>query len=160
MSTSTSERDLAQYADKKVTIVRNLPEPNEKGEGVVEIEGVVQVANEHGLLIKPKGQVKFELVPASEIEEVYLAKETTKKLKRSKLKLVPLGQARRHLIERHGITLEWANNVTEEQAMEYHASLDHAELDLGHIHVDKSSENEDDDNENDSGDNSGDDAEE
>lgn len=135
MSTTTSERDLTQYADKKVTIVRNLPEPNESGEGTVEIEGVVQVANEHGLLIKPKGQVKFELIPASEIEDVYMAREGVKKLKRSKLKPVALGQARRHLVERHGITLEWANNATEEQALEYHNSLDHEGLDLGHYHA-------------------------
>lgn len=138
MSTTTSEVDFSQYVGKRVTVVRNLPEPNEDGQSTVEVEGVVQVGNEHGLLIKPKGQVKFELIPANEVEEVYTSRETAKKLKRSKLKPVQLGQARRHLVERHGITLTWANNATEEQAMDYHSSLDHEELDLGHIHVESS----------------------
>lgn len=134
--------DLSQYADKKVTVIRNLPEPNEEGATSVEVEGVVQVANDIGLLLKPKGQVKFELIAKDEIEEVYIAREAQRNLKRSKLNLVKLGQARRHLLERHGIQLSWVNNATEEQAFEYHESLDHEQLDLGHIHVDKGAEKE------------------
>lgn len=147
MSATAEERDLAQYSDKKVTVVRNLPEPNEAGEGTVEIEGVVQVANEMGLLIKPKGQVKFELIPADEIEEVYLTPESATKLKRSKLKVVTLGKARRHLVERHGVQLSWANDNSEEDAFKYHEGLDHEALDLGHIHVEKSSGSDDSDDE-------------
>lgn len=142
MSTQTEERNLAQYDGKKVTVVRNLPEKNEAGEASVELEGVVQVGNTLGLLIKPKGKVQFELVPAEEIEEIYLTPESAKKLKRSKLKLVTLGQARRHLAERHGYTLAWVNEATEEQAFEHHTSLDHEAMDLGHIHVDKTEETE------------------
>lgn len=133
-----TEDQLAEFKDKKVVVTRNLPEPNEKGESAVEIEGTVQIGNALGLLIKPKGKTNFELIPAAEIEEVVLAKESNKALKRSKLQHVKLGQARRHLLERHGIALAWVNNATEEQALEYHNSLNHEELDLGHVHVEKS----------------------
>ena len=134
---STTTQDLAQFTNKRVIIVRNLPEPNEKGEGAVEIEGQVQIGNELGVVIKPKGQVKFDMIPAEEIEEIRLATEVSKDLKRSKLKVVELGSARRHLLERHGYTLAWVNSATEEQAFEHHASLDHEEMDLGHVHVNK-----------------------
>lgn len=133
---------LAEFSGKKVVVTRNLSEPNEKGETAVEVEGQVQVANEIGILIKPKGKVQFDLIPISEIEEINLAKEGNKPLKASKLQPVKLGQARRHLLERHGVQLKWANEVTEEQAFEYHESLNHKELDLGHFHEAKAAGDE------------------
>ena len=135
-----SEEQLAEFKDKKVVVTRNLAEPNEKGESAVEVEGTVQIGNALGLLIKPKGKTNFELIPAAEIEEITLAKESNKAIKRSKLQPVKLGQARRHLLERHGVQLAWVNSVTEEQALEYHNSLDHEDLDLGHVHVEKGGE--------------------
>jgi hypothetical protein len=137
MTEATAERDLSKFSGKRVTIVRILKEPGENGEGAVELEGVVEVGNELGLLLKPKGKVQFELVPADEIDDIYLLPEAGKKFKATKLKHVEFGQARRHLLDRHSVNLEWANNVSEEQAMEFHASLDHEELKLGHVHVDK-----------------------
>ena len=134
--TITAE-DLRKYDGKRVVVTRNLSEPNEKGESAVEVEGVVQAANEHGLLIKPKGQVQFKLIPSDEIEEVRLQEDKSNKLKASKLNIVKLGSARRHLLERHGYTLDWVNGVTEEQAYEHHAEIDHVENDLGHVHVEK-----------------------
>lgn len=146
MTTYTADQ-LADYSGKKVVVTQNLAEPNDKGETAIEVEGQVQVGNQLGLLIKPKGQVQFKLINIDEIEEIALAKESTKKLKRSELKPVVVGQARRHLLERHAVTLEWANSVTEEQAMEYHTSLDHEKLDLGHVHVEKSDDDSADDSE-------------
>jgi hypothetical protein len=137
MSPATTERDLSQYTGKRVIVTRNLPEPNEKGESAVEIEGQIEVANDLGLLIKPKGKVQLDLIPKAEVEEVRLAESASKPLKRTTLKVVKPGQARRHLVERHGVTLDWANNVTEEQAFDYHLGLDHEALDLGHVHSDK-----------------------
>ena len=144
MSTTTSERDLAQYEGKKVVITQNLKEPNENGETAVEVEGQVQVGNENGVLIKPKGKTNFALIEAQDIEDIRLAPEKDKSLKASKLKLVKVGSARRHLLERHGVTLKWANSVSEEQALQYHDSIDHVEADLGHVHVDKSEKADDD----------------
>jgi hypothetical protein len=133
---------LAEYTGKRVTVVRNLSEPNEAGESAVEVEGQVQVGNELGLLIKPKGKLQFDLINLDEIEEISLVKEGSKPLKRSKIAHVKIGGARRHLLERHGVTLKWANEATEEQAKEYHDSLNHEELDLGHVHVDKADKDE------------------
>lgn len=138
MSKFTADQ-LAEYAGKQVTIVRNLADSSD----AVEVEGKVQVGNQLGLLIKPKGKVQFDLIPIGEIEEVSLAKDGNKALKRSKLQLVKVGQARRHLLERHGYTLEWVNSVTEEQAQAHHDEIDHEKADLGHLHVEKSDNDSD-----------------
>lgn len=139
MTTTATEVDLSQFSGKKVIVVRNLPEADKDGNTAVEIECTVEVGNQHGLLVKPKGKVQLELIPASEIEpgSIRLTEGSSAKLSRSKLQIVKLGQARRHLLERHGVTLEWVNKTTEQQAFEYHAGLDHEELDLGHVHVEK-----------------------
>lgn len=138
MTTATVEKsDYGTLVSKKVTIVRNLATPNAKGESAEEIEGTVQASNAMGILIKPKGQVNFKLVEHNEIEDVFLTPEGDKKFTRSKLKLVEAGKMRRHLLDRHGLTLKWCNEATEEDAVAYHNSLNHEELDLGHIHVAK-----------------------
>jgi hypothetical protein len=126
---------LGEYQNKRVKVIRNLSEPDENGNGAVEIEGTVQAGNELGLLIKPKGQVSFKLIDRAEIEDISLVADKSSELKRSKLKPVKVGQARRHLLERHGYKLTDVNGMTEEQAMEFHDSLDHEALDLGHVHV-------------------------
>lgn len=128
---------LADYTGKKVIITQNLDQPDKEGNSAVEIEGTVQVGNSDGVLIKPKGKATFDLIEARSIEDIRLAPEKDKSFKASKLKLVTIGTARRHLLERHGVTLAWANSVTEEQALDYHNSLDHVELDLGHVHTAK-----------------------
>lgn len=144
MSTQAEEKiDLSQYTNKAVTVVRKLAEPNEKGETAIEIEGKVQIGNDVGLLIKPKGKVQFDLIPRSEIEDVYLTPEKSKKLVASKIRPVGIGNIRRHLLDRHGVTLEWANKVSEEQAKEYHDGLDHVANNLGHVHVEKSDDKAD-----------------
>lgn len=134
-----TEAQLAEFAGKRVTVTQNLSEPNEKGESAVEIEGVVEIGNALGLLIKPKGAVQLKMIGVDEIEEIVPAKEKSQALKRAELQPVKLGQARRHLMERHGVTLKWVNENTEEAAFEYHESLDHEQLDLGHVHKEKAS---------------------
>ena len=130
--------DYSEFQGKKVIVVRNLPEPDENGAQAVEVEGLAQSANELGILIKPKGKVKLDLIPADEIEEVSFAPEKAKALKAKTLKVVEYGQARAHLLERHGVDLEWVNSVSEQEAYDYHKTLDHVELKLGHVHGEKS----------------------
>lgn len=135
MTQATIERaDYGTLVSKKVTIVKNLKEANDKGETSEEIEGTVQAVNAMGILIKPKGKVNFDLVETGDIEEVFLTPEGDKKFTRSKLKDVEDGKMRRHLLDRHGVTLKWANEATEEEAVAYHNTLDHEKLDLGHVH--------------------------
>lgn len=126
-----------KFVGKKVVLIRNLATPNEKGETAVELEGTVEAANELGVMFKPKGQVKPEIFENSEIEEVRYAPEKAKKIKAKKLKPVEYGQAKSHLLERHGLTLTKVNGFTEEQALEYHNAIDHVAADLGHVHEDK-----------------------
>lgn len=140
---------LDEYKGKKVVVTVNLAEPNEKGEGAVEYEGTIQAGNELGFLIKPKGQVQFKLLDRASIEDVRLVQDKSATIKRSKLQLVKVGQARRHLLERHGATLTQVNGLTEEQAMEHHNGIDHEASDLGHIHVAEGESTDDSENSND-----------
>lgn len=137
MSTATEEttEGLEKWNGKRVTVVRNLPEPNEAGDSSIEVEGLVQVGNPMGLLIKPKGKVTFDLIPIEEIEEVFEKAEETKELKAAKIKPVPKDKVKRHLLDRHGYTLEWVNKVTDDQAEQHHNEIDHEAKNLGHVHV-------------------------
>jgi filamentous hemagglutinin family protein len=141
-TTATETKDYSEYTGKSVIVTQNLEKPDADGNGTVEVEGKVQVANALGILLKPKGQINVKMIEAGEIEEIRLAPEKASKLKRSKLQVVKLGQARRHLLTNHGVQLAWANSVTEEQAFEYHQGLNHEELDLGHVHVEKEEQTE------------------
>ena len=126
--------DYDKFVGKRVVLTRNLKEPNAQGELAVEIEGTLEAANEMGVMFKPKGQIKPEIFDLGEIEEVRYAPEKAKKIKAKKLKPVEFGQAKSHLLERHGLTLTKVNGFTEEQALEYHNAIDHVAADLGHVH--------------------------
>lgn len=125
--------DYSRFVDKKVTFVRN-----EAGKTEAEqCEGTLVAANGDLLMFKPKGKTQATLIPASEVENMDFAPETAKKISRKRLKVVEFGQARAHLLERHGVTLEWVNGASEKDAFDYHAGLDHVQADLGHYHGDK-----------------------
>lgn len=148
-----SATQLSEYIGKRVKFTQNLKEQNEKGEGAVEVEGTVQAVNDAmGLLLKPKGSVNFSMFDLGDIEpgSVSLAQDSSTKLKASKLKVLKVGQARRHLLERHGLTLSQVNGMTEEQALEYHSSIDHETAELGHVHVEKDEKSKDSEDSNDS----------
>lgn len=136
----TTTASLSSYEGKKVIVTVNLAEPNEKGESAIEVEGTAQAANDLGILLKPKGKTNLDLIEASNIEAVRLAPEPDKKLTAKTLKDVELGNAKQHLLDRHGLTLTDVNALTEESAFNYHAGLDHKALDLGHVHGAKASE--------------------
>lgn len=139
---TTTAADLEKYVGKRVVLTRNLSEPDDKGNTAVELVGTVDVANEMGVLFKPKGKTNFELITLAEIEEVSLAPEKEKALTARKLKPVGLGQAKSHLLERHGLTLKEANALSEEAAYAQHEKIDHKAADLGHVHVAESDASE------------------
>jgi hypothetical protein len=122
--------DYSEYVGKKVILTRKLEDGSAD-----EVEGTVEVANAGGILIKPKGKVQMVLIEGENVEQVVLAPDSAKKLKAKKLKPITLGQARSHLLERHGGTLTEVNSMTEEEAFSFHESLDHDAADLGHVHV-------------------------
>ena len=133
----THMSDYTKFVGKKVIVTRNLDKPNEKGELAVEVEGTVEAANVHGVMLKPKGQVKPEILNLDEIEEIRFAPEKAKNIKAKVLKPIEHGQARGHLLERHGLTLKEVNALSEEEALEFHESIDHVAKDLGHVHGSK-----------------------
>lgn len=126
--------ELSSYEGKKVVAVVDLGDDQD----AIEVEGTAERANELGLLIKPKGKVKLDLYEHSQIIEINLAPDNSSKMRRKTLKPVALGQARSHLLERHGLSLTEVNGLSEDEAFTYHESIDHVEQDLGHKHGDKS----------------------
>lgn len=128
-------KDLSKWTGKRVTVVRNLPEPDADGNATVEIEGLVQVGNDMGILIKPKGKVTFDLIQLDEIEDVFEKPEESKELKASKIKPIKRENVKRHLLDRHGLTLDYVNGITDEQAEAAHNGIDHVASKLGHVHV-------------------------
>lgn len=128
-----------EFVGKKIILTQNLEKPNDKGELAEEREGTLEAANDKGIMFKPKGQVKPEIIMLSSVEEIRYAPEKAKALKAKTLKPITYGQARGHLLERHGMTLSEVNAMTEEQAFKYHQELDHAAAGLGHVHGEKES---------------------
>lgn len=125
--------DYSEFVNKKAILVRTEEGKTE----AVEVEGTIQAASELGVLIKPKGRTKLELVPASEIEDVRHVIEKPKALTARVLKIVEFGGARNHLLERHGYTLKAINELNEQEALDAHDKINHIDADLGHTHEDK-----------------------
>lgn len=127
-----STENLEQYTGKKVLVTVKAEDGT-----FTEVEGTVEVGTPDGVLIKPKGKTKIDLIEAASIEEIKYVAEAPKAITAKKLKLVTFGQARGHLLERHGYKLADINGMTEQAAFDFHAGLDHKALDLGHVHEDK-----------------------
>lgn len=127
--------DLTKYNGQKVIVQVNLDKPNDKGETLVEIEGKAEAANELGILIKPKGRTQVELIEAAKIESVEFAPEPEKKIAVKTIAVIEYGKSRQHLADRHGLTLDEVNQLTEEQGLDYHGATDHTGL--GHVHGEK-----------------------
>lgn len=133
-------KDLKQFNEKKVKLVVNLAEANDKGETAEELEGTVVAVTGSAIMFRPKGKTSPRIIESSSIESIEHAATNDKKLGVRPLKIVQFGQARAHLLERHGSTLKSINAMSEKEAFDFHAGLDHFALDLGHFHKDKSEE--------------------
>ncbi len=129
-----SDTDYTKFTNQKVILVKTGATADAPAE---EIEGIVQVGNEKGVLIRPKGRTRMELVESAQIIEVRRVVEKPVPLKRKSLKPIEYGAARSHLLERHGADLATINAMTEDEALDLHNSIDHVADDLGHIHEDK-----------------------
>lgn len=128
---SVAVAELEQYAGQKVVLVYTPSGENE----ATEVEGTAEAANQMGVLLKPKGRQNMELIEVAQIEDIRFAPEKAKDLKAQELQLVKYGSARKHVLDRHGVTLAEANAMSEEDALSTHAEIDHTGL--GHVHVEK-----------------------
>lgn len=106
-----------------------------------ELEGKVEAGSPVGLAFKEKGKRDVEFIEPEKIHEIALAPEKAKTLSQRKLKPINEGQARQHLVDRHGNSRSAVNKMSDEDALKEHESIDHD--DLGHRHV-----SDDDDDEN------------
>lgn len=120
---TVSTQSLTELTGKSVTITL--------AEGGT-VEGKIEAASEAGIAFKEKGKGKLDLYMPDQISGVEVAPEKPKAVTQKKLKPIELGQARQHLLDRHGVTLTWAKDADEKAAFEYHQGLDHS--DLGHKH--------------------------
>jgi hypothetical protein len=98
-----------------------------------EITGTIKAATVAGVPFKEKGKPGLELTTVDKIEEIDYAPVKAKAVTQKKLKPIEFGQARQHLVDRHGVELSWAKDADEKTAFDYHATLDHTNL--GHVHV-------------------------
>lgn len=121
-----SHDDMKKFEGNKVII--NLP-----GKGG-EMEGKLEAYNEvAGGFFRKKGSPNGTIFELSEVQSIEFAPEKARKLSPRQLPIVEYGKARQHLADRHGITLDWINSVTEVEAFEAHEQLDHSQL--GHFHT-------------------------
>lgn len=129
--TTAEAVDYGQYTGQKV-IVTLAPQGDSKEK--TQVEGKVEVGNPLGLMFKAKGKSQVDLIEAASIVAVEAAPEKPKAFKARKLNLTEDGNVRQHLLDRHGIQLDWVNQASDKQATDYHATLNHAELNIGHVH--------------------------
>lgn len=98
-----------------------------------ETTGTIKAATVAGVAFKEKGKSGLDLLTVDKIEEIDYAPIKQKSVTQKKVKPIEFGQARQHLIDRHGVELSWAKDADEKSAFEYHEGLDHTNL--GHVHV-------------------------
>ena len=100
-----------------------------------EVRGTIRAATVAGVPYKQKGKSDLKLTTYDKIEEISLAPEKAKSVTRKRLDPIELGKARQHLVDRHGVSVAWAKDASEQDAFNYHSDLSHD--DLGHYHAAK-----------------------
>lgn len=128
---------LESYTGKKIKVTVDQP-----GRERREITGKVDLANVMAMIVKEERQTMTTLIEASwivpgSIEEIV---EKPRELKARRLDPLTASNARHHLLDRHGwwlftvpgIDNTGVNQMTDEEALTLHATLDHSIL--GHYH--------------------------
>jgi hypothetical protein len=101
------------------------------------VEGIVEAASLAGIAFRQKGKSQLQLLEVGDVIRHEIVPEKPKVLKQRVLKPVELTKVRQHLADAHGINLNWLNSVSNEDAAEYHNSLNHNDPEtgpLGHRH--------------------------
>lgn len=124
---SVAVEDLQPFVEKEA-ILHLIQEDGT----LKEVTGTIKAATVAGVPFKTKGKSGLDLLTVEQIEEIDYAPIKPKPVTQKKLKPIEFGQARQHLIDRHGVELSWAKEADEKSAFEYHKTLDHSNL--GHRH--------------------------
>lgn len=115
---------LAQYAGKNVKLVIVGEKAGLSGEGKVDAAGPFGVA------FKAKGKAT-EILEPSEIDSIE-ASAVVKKIVVKSMQPIALDNVRQHLVDRHGYQVKDIESYAPEQALEFHATLEHAGLAHNH----------------------------
>ena len=124
---SVAVEDLQSFVEKEA-ILHLIQEDGT----LKEVTGTIKAATVAGVPFKTKGKSGLDLLTVEQIEEISYAPVKPKAVVQKKLKPIEYGQARQHLIDRHGVELSWGKEADERSAFEYHKDLDHSNL--GHRH--------------------------
>lgn len=112
-----------------------------KKDGSEALVGLVEVANEFGYLVKPKGSSRAKLIRVEEIDSIEVLDDEDEKLKATNVKQVTSGTVKRHLLNYHGQALSEVNGWSTEQALGVHEDLHQIHKgEVGHVHVAPKSE--------------------
>lgn len=104
-------------------------------EVTLETEGTVIAASPIAILLKPRGAMIAEMIPAEDILAIEILQNPNAKLTVRKLRLLKPHEVRQHLIDRHGVAYSTVESMNDIEAYESHGRIDHS--DLGHVHEDK-----------------------
>jgi hypothetical protein len=119
--------ELQQFVGKDVRVLFTA-----ENNGTEEQFGQIKVATVAGVGWTQKGKPGAELKKPEDFYEVELAAAKPKAVTQKKLKPIAEGQMRQHLADKHGTSLQWCKSATEQQAVDFHKTIDHS--DLGHNH--------------------------
>lgn len=121
-----SDIDISALAEKRVALTVQDTDGSEK-----EIEGTIEAASAAGVVIRQKGARRSEVYAAAQIlsAEVLLV---GKKIKRRQLQPIEVEEAKQHLADRHGYSLPDVEPFTDEQALDFHGTINHENL--AHYH--------------------------
>jgi hypothetical protein len=129
--------DLAQATalkGKKVTVQHNVD-----GE-LQEQDGTLLEVNEGAIMFRQSGNKTPQIILVPVIEAIVGQAVKPKKLVAKQIKAVSASDVRQHLVERHGYALSAIEPYSPEDALAFHAGLDHS--DLGHTHAEVSTPEE------------------
>jgi hypothetical protein len=138
-------QDVVEFAalEGKKVVVQYTEQGEVDGE-VKEAHGVLEKANELGLLFKPKGRAST-LIFAEQV--VGLEEDTSvpeDKIRQKRLNPVEDKAVKQHLVDRHGIALSAVNSMDETQAVSVHNQVHESDTakEIGHFHKEKAARKE------------------
>lgn len=132
MTTATPTIDLLPYDGKRVNL-KYVTTADDGSKTEHEIVFNVDTAAPAAIMGKEKGKSSIQMIEARNILGIELAEEKPKNILKKHLKPVELGQARQHLVDRHGYAVNDIAPMAEQKAFDFHAEADHSAL--GHDHV-------------------------
>ena len=105
---TTAQIDFTKYTDKRVTLV--VKPADGQGDNVT-LEGKVELGVPQGLMFKRKGSGQPDLIEAERVVSIDEVPDKPKELKAKTLKPVDADKVKSHVLERHGVSLDYANEA-------------------------------------------------